>query len=333
LPTCQLRDGHSHSGGAGRARPRPGATEIARPPTIWHKGGVFVGSEPVAAFGGGRFLLVSPSTGKAIAWKSSTGRWATAHPLPALGAVSASWTGHAFPGRHRAAAPSERGHRACLRSRQQPVDHTGVPAAAALGPHRRGYADRIGRLGLCAGQRRRVAHESERPVRLGLRAAPPSSRCCPGRVCRTHRTSPRGGHAVVVVYSDGIGDLPGQKAPAPGSSVIYDIPARRWLAGPPAPARATPLGSAGSFWTPAGVVMLALFNQGMPGGAQRPPAAEWAAGCCGLHRGQCHRHDRAILCPAPGNTTKRLPPARTPHQPAATTESANCRPGTEQQGN
>ena len=96
MPTCQLRDGHSHSGGAGRARPRPGATEIARPPTIWHKGGVFVGSEPVAAFGGGRFLLVSPSTGKAIAWKSSTGRWATAHPLPALGAVSASWTGHAF---------------------------------------------------------------------------------------------------------------------------------------------------------------------------------------------------------------------------------------------
>lgn len=63
-----------------------------------------------------------------------------------------------------------------------------------------------------------------------------------------------GGHAVVVTYQEGLGNLlsPGV-GPAPGSSAVYDIATGRWLAGPTAPGSGSLFGA---YWTPDGVVSL-----------------------------------------------------------------------------
>jgi hypothetical protein len=305
-------------------------TTIATPPAIWYKGGVFVGSEPVAAFGGGRFLLVSPATGRAITWNSTTGRWAKVHPLPALGAVSASWTGRAF-----LVATARQVHvnvgiaRVFALAGNQwttlpslPQPHPGRIAAAVLttsgGSVYALASDALWHTNpndqYVSGSVRllRLAHSSWIPIFLGGAGVPisqltvagvggavlaagsacPGLGACmvengaaallwPGRRPAVVRLLPRpgvpfpqdfaaGGHAVVVVYSDGIGGLLGHKDPPPGSSMIYDIGARRWLVGPSAPAGVVRLISAGSFWTPGGVVTLSLFNQGLPGGPAVP---------------------------------------------------------------
>jgi hypothetical protein len=54
------------------------------------------GQGPVAAWGGGRLLLVMPMTGAAVTWSAATGRWQRTAPVPAAGAVSVSWTGSRF---------------------------------------------------------------------------------------------------------------------------------------------------------------------------------------------------------------------------------------------
>jgi hypothetical protein len=61
-------------------------TKIAPPPAS-------VGTDPAAAWGGGRLVLVSPATGFAAAWSPVTGRWARLDNLPAPGASSLVWTG------------------------------------------------------------------------------------------------------------------------------------------------------------------------------------------------------------------------------------------------
>jgi hypothetical protein len=54
------------------------------------------GQGPVAAWGGGRLLLVMPVTGAAVTWSAATGRWHRIASVPAPGAVSVSWTGSRF---------------------------------------------------------------------------------------------------------------------------------------------------------------------------------------------------------------------------------------------
>lgn len=63
-----------------------------------------------------------------------------------------------------------------------------------------------------------------------------------------------GGQAIVVTYSEGLGDpLPRDLEPAPGSSAIYDLATRTWLSGPTAAGSRADLGA---YWTPYGVVSL-----------------------------------------------------------------------------
>jgi len=50
----------------------------------------------VAAWGGGRLVLVSPVTGVTATWRPGAGRWDQAARLPSPGAVSATWTGSTF---------------------------------------------------------------------------------------------------------------------------------------------------------------------------------------------------------------------------------------------
>jgi len=282
----------------------------------------------VAAFGGGRFLLVSPSTGKAIAWNSSAGRWAKVHPLPALGAVSATWTGRGFvvatarqlrvnvgiarvfalAGSRWTALTSLPQPRAGRIAEAVPTASGGSVYALVsdavwhTNPNDQYVSGSVRLLRLAASSWIPVPLRAGVPLSqltvaradgavLAAGSACPAMGVClqedgaaallwPGRRTAVVPLRPRqavpypqdfaaGGHAVVVVYSDGIGGLSGQKTPAPGSSVIYDIRARRWLAGPRAPARA-PLDVAGSFWTPSGVITLALFNEGLPGGPAVP---------------------------------------------------------------
>lgn len=68
---------------------------IAAPPKLWAPSRLF-GAAPVAAWGGGRLMLVSPGTGVTVTWNPATGRWQQIGTLPSRGAVSASWTGSKF---------------------------------------------------------------------------------------------------------------------------------------------------------------------------------------------------------------------------------------------
>jgi hypothetical protein len=82
-----------------------------------------------------------------------------------------------------------------------------------------------------------------------------------------------GGHAIVVVYSEGLGDLavPGYGA-APGSTAIYDTATRTWLNGPTAPeTRADRSSAPAAIWTPFGVISISQepgggVASGHPGG-------------------------------------------------------------------
>jgi hypothetical protein len=314
---------------------------IARPPAIWHKGGVFLGSEPVAAFGGGRFLVVSPSTGKAIAWNSSTGRWAKVHPLPALGAMSATWTGRGFlvttarqlrvnvgiarvfalAGSRWTALPSLPQPRAGRIAEAVPAASGG--SVYALVSDAMWHTNQNDQYVSGSVRLLRLAGSSWIPVHLGA-VAPLSqlrlagaggavlaagSACSalgvclqedgaaallwPGRRTAVVPLRPRqgvpypqdfaaGGHAVVVVYSDGIGGLPGQKTPAPGSSVIYDIRAR-----PARPLRRGRFRSVGlRSGPPAGWSRWRCPIRVCPAAPEYTLPAEWAAGRCGPHLGR-----------------------------------------------
>ena len=55
-----------------------------------------IGQGPVAAWGGGRLVLVSPVTGVTVTWSPATGQWHRIATLPSQGAVSLSWTGSTF---------------------------------------------------------------------------------------------------------------------------------------------------------------------------------------------------------------------------------------------
>jgi hypothetical protein len=68
---------------------------IAEPPKLWARSRLF-GPQPVAAWGDGRLVMVSPVTGVTVAWSPATGRWQQIRTLPSRGAVSASWTGSKF---------------------------------------------------------------------------------------------------------------------------------------------------------------------------------------------------------------------------------------------
>ena len=68
---------------------------IAAPPKLLARSRLF-GPQPVAAWGDGRLVLVSPVTGVTVTWRPATGRWRQIGTLPSRGAVSASWTGSKF---------------------------------------------------------------------------------------------------------------------------------------------------------------------------------------------------------------------------------------------
>ncbi len=55
-----------------------------------------ISADPVAAWGGGQLLLVSPVSGTAFTWSPATGRWHQIATVLSAGAVSARWTGHGF---------------------------------------------------------------------------------------------------------------------------------------------------------------------------------------------------------------------------------------------
>ncbi len=61
-------------------------TAIAAPPRL-------IGQVPVAAWRGGRLVLVSPDTGATVTWSPAAGRWHQIARLPSRGAVAVSWTG------------------------------------------------------------------------------------------------------------------------------------------------------------------------------------------------------------------------------------------------
>jgi hypothetical protein len=82
-----------------------------------------------------------------------------------------------------------------------------------------------------------------------------------------------GGQAIVVVYSEGLGDIPRPGyGPTPGSTAIYDIATGRWLKGPTAPETRADQGSApAAIWTPYGVISISeepagAVASGRPGG-------------------------------------------------------------------
>jgi hypothetical protein len=63
-----------------------------------------------------------------------------------------------------------------------------------------------------------------------------------------------GSQAIVVTYQDGLGTpVPPGAGPVAGSSAIYDIATDKWQPGPTAPGSGS---SAGTYWTPDGVVCL-----------------------------------------------------------------------------
>jgi hypothetical protein len=55
-----------------------------------------LGLEPVAAWGGGRLVLVSTTTGLTEAWRPATDTWQRIQTLPTTGANSLTWTGSAM---------------------------------------------------------------------------------------------------------------------------------------------------------------------------------------------------------------------------------------------
>jgi len=54
------------------------------------------GLNPLAAWGAGRLVLMSPRTGYTTAWSPADRRWLRLPPLPAAGAISMTWTGSEF---------------------------------------------------------------------------------------------------------------------------------------------------------------------------------------------------------------------------------------------
>jgi hypothetical protein len=52
--------------------------------------------EPVAAWGGGQLMLVSPVTGVTVTWSPATGQWHRTAAVPSAGTVSVGWTGSRF---------------------------------------------------------------------------------------------------------------------------------------------------------------------------------------------------------------------------------------------
>jgi hypothetical protein len=64
-------------------------TGLAAPPRL-------IGQAPVAAWGGGRLVLVSPATGVTVTWSPATGQWHQIATLPSPGAASLGWTGSTF---------------------------------------------------------------------------------------------------------------------------------------------------------------------------------------------------------------------------------------------
>ncbi len=54
------------------------------------------GLNPLAAWGSGRLVLMSPRTGFAAAWSPAARRWLPLPRFPAAGAISMTWTGGAF---------------------------------------------------------------------------------------------------------------------------------------------------------------------------------------------------------------------------------------------
>ncbi|MHB1431204.1 MAG: hypothetical protein ACYCVZ_03680, partial [Streptosporangiaceae bacterium] len=54
------------------------------------------GQYPLAAWGGGRLVLVSQRTGFAAAWSPSARRWLDLPRIPATAAISLTWTGRQF---------------------------------------------------------------------------------------------------------------------------------------------------------------------------------------------------------------------------------------------
>jgi hypothetical protein len=55
-----------------------------------------IGQQPVAAWGGGRLVLVSPVTGVSVTWSPATGHWHRIATLPSVGAACLGWTGGRF---------------------------------------------------------------------------------------------------------------------------------------------------------------------------------------------------------------------------------------------
>jgi hypothetical protein len=303
---------------------------IAAPPKA-------AGQVPVVAWGGGRILMVSPDTGAAVAWDKASGRWQVLTPLPAVHAISVTWTGRAFlvvtlrqlaVNRGVAEAFALRGDQ-WTRLPDLPQPRSGQIANVATATYR-------GTLYAYAGVT--IAHANpndsytaEYPEllrlagsawrRVSLPAGVPLSQqaletaqgtlvalgsSCPGPICmeeagaaallmpgtrtRVVRLDPKpevpypydvaaGGHAVIMMYSSGLGRplLPGQ-GPARGSLAIYDLRTGRWLNGPTAPetpadAQAVPA----TVWTPFGVIsvsqeIVGLVTDGDPGGWLLRPA-------------------------------------------------------------
>lgn len=113
-------------------------------------------------------------------------------------------------------------------------------------------------LGMCTMEDGAAAllRPGARPVAVALR--PKAGVPYPGDIAAD-------GHAVVVTYPQGLGDL--GAGPAPGSSAVYDIATRRWLPGPTAPG---PGASFGAYWTADGVVSLGWPTPNVGGWLLRP---------------------------------------------------------------
>jgi hypothetical protein len=83
-----------------------------------------------------------------------------------------------------------------------------------------------------------------------------------------------GGHAIAVVYSEGLGaPTPPGYGPAPGSTAIYDIATGKWLKGPTAPeTRADQDSAPAAIWTPYGVISI---SQGVAGAVSSGHPRGW----------------------------------------------------------
>ena len=75
-----------------------------------------------------------------------------------------------------------------------------------------------------------------------------------------------GARAIVVTYTQGLGQLPGGPEPPPGTCYIYNITTGTWQPGPTSPATSATAGPA--YWTPYGVISL-----GESGGQKNPELA------------------------------------------------------------